>query len=608
MSEISVVVLGDGSPRLAKYLPSEPIGNATDAEELRRILSSVEGDVLLVSADTDISGPYPIEDVCFTGPSRVLMGEGGTAEIRIAGKSVISAGTSQAPLQDFRNRAAGCLRVSADDREALAWALEDVPQGPPGQLWEQVLSLLVMHATAVRPVNASPFVVAQEPVEPDPDPVRTQARRCARGGDGWLSERTVRRMSRHITPIAVKLGLAPTLVTVLSLIVGAAAVGTALIGTRWGYLLTGVLMIVSLVLDCVDGEVARWTHRYSRSGAWLDAVGDRVKEYAVWFAVAWTVGSNEFWLLVIACFVLITAKHFLDYGWSLRYPPWRAQLIDVTPEPDPWAQAGLVPPPRRPPSWRRLFGMPIAERWILIAVLLPLAGPWVAFGALAFLGALSLAYTILTRIRWSHEPISEEMLAPLQALTDPGPLLLALRSRRVQFGAAAALGLVVLLAGALTGGWALWAGYLIALGLYALAYGNGPRGRLGWMTPSVARVTEMLALIALAWQMSAPWVPVFALLAASAWRHYDVIYRYRNQRMAPDTAGWLLMLGVEGRILVAFLLAVTVGVGAWLWFAVYLAVVAVANSLLSWRGVEEQIEQAKQARRDQITQIRGGRP
>lgn len=587
----SVVVLGEGQPRIADHLRvlgAEVAGQARDAIELASVLGHVDGDVLLVDAGADCSGVYPIDDVRSAGGSRVLVGAGGSAQVRVASATVVSAGTSQAPLHDHQDRAGGFLQIAAADRGSLDQAIADLPIGPPGAMWEQLLSLLVMRSVAIGAIDAAPFEIGPDDVGRAADPVGLQARRCARGGDGWLSERTVRRMSRAVTPLAVRWGLAPNTITVISLIAGAAAVGAALSGSRWGYLATSLLMVVSLVLDCVDGEVARWTHRYSTSGAWLDAVGDRVKEYGVWFAVAVAVSQDAFWALVVACLILFTTKHFLDYGWSLRHPPWRPTQVPITDAPDPWYRQGSVPPSVRPPSWRRILGMPIAERWLLIAVLLPVAGPWPAFGVLAVFGALSLAYTVATRIRWSHSPISPVMVARLQAITDPGLLLLWLRPARSGWGAAAAAGLAVMLGAATSGadrGWLLLVGFAVSLGFFALAYGSGPRGRLGWMAPAVARVAEMVSLMAVAWFFGDPrWVAVFVLLAAGAWRQYDVIYRIRNQQVLPDRAAWLLLLGAEGRVLAALVLLLAFGVTAWLWLGVYVAVVALADSAWSWFG------------------------
>ncbi len=336
----TVVVLGEGSPPVAPYLPDLPLVHAADRLDLAEILSLAEGDVVLVDAQLGCSGSFPIDDVCQPGASRVLVADGGTAPVRVAGGLVVSAGTSTAPLADHQGLAAGCLQVVQQDRQTLDQVVQDLDDGPTGRLWERILSGLVMAAVPVKPVLAAPFVVGEGPVVVAADPTGMQARRCARGGDGWLSELTVRRMSRVVTPVAVRLGLAPNTVTLISLVAGAAAVAFALPGTRWGYLLTALFMVVSLVLDCVDGEVARWTHRYSTSGAWLDAVGDRVKEYSIWFAVGWAVGQHG---------LLAADRHHLGAVHGQALPRLRV----VVAVPALAARPGAAEPGPRPLAARR---------------------------------------------------------------------------------------------------------------------------------------------------------------------------------------------------------------------------------------------------------------
>lgn len=580
-----IVVLGTGPLPAADLLPGTPDVHAASPDEVREVLAGAAGDVLLVDPMMGCSAHYPVDDVCQPGRTSVLVGEGGSAPLRVHDGAVASAGTSAAPLHDANSSATGCLQIAEGDLPALADALDRLPRGPRGRLWEQILAILVMSGLTVRAVDATPFRLSDDR-EPPERARHLQALRCARSGDGWLSERTVRRLSPLITPWAVRWGVSPNTVTAASLLAGAAAVAAAATGTRAGYVATAVLMLVSLVLDCVDGEVARWTHRYSRAGGWLDAVGDRVKEYAVWFAVGVAVAQDGFWQLVLACLVLFTAKHFLDYGWSLRHPAWRLHPVAVTGDPDPWYTGGQVPPRVWPPSWRRVLGMPIAERWLLLIVLLPTAGPWAAFAALAAAGAASLLYTVATRIRWSSTPVSPATRAEMEAITDPGPLLLLLRPG-VQWAPAVLPAMLALpVAAAVGGGVALAVGFGAAVALFALGYGRGPRGRLGWFAPAVARTAEMTGLLAVAAAAGVPhhWPAVFAVLAASAWRYYDVIYRIRHQGALPGRAARWLLLGSDGRVGLGLAVALLAGVQGWWWIALYVAVVAVADSLHSWFG------------------------
>jgi phosphatidylglycerophosphate synthase len=94
--------------------------------------------------------------------------------------------------------------------------------------------------------------------------------------DSWFDRRVHRRLSRPLSALAITLGLTPNTVSMASLCVG-------LIGASWlahgsaAAATVGVLLyFVSVILDHVDGEVARLTHAESRLGAlldvWIDAL------------------------------------------------------------------------------------------------------------------------------------------------------------------------------------------------------------------------------------------------------------------------------------------------------------------------------------------------
>jgi archaetidylinositol phosphate synthase len=49
----------------------------------------------------------------------------------------------------------------------------------------------------------------------------------------------------------------------------------------------GLLAVqLSYVLDCADGQLARYRQQFSSIGGWLDQVADRVKEFAIYFSLA----------------------------------------------------------------------------------------------------------------------------------------------------------------------------------------------------------------------------------------------------------------------------------------------------------------------------------
>jgi phosphatidylglycerophosphate synthase len=111
------------------------------------------------------------------------------------------------------------------------------------------------------------------------------ARRTERR-DSYLAALIDRRLSRPVTRLFLRTPLTPSGVTLLSVaagLVGAAGLATTSYATR----VAGVLcLLASIVLDCVDGEVARARLEQSPAGARLDVVGDYVVHLAVFGGLA----------------------------------------------------------------------------------------------------------------------------------------------------------------------------------------------------------------------------------------------------------------------------------------------------------------------------------
>ena len=86
-------------------------------------------------------------------------------------------------------------------------------------------------------------------------------------------------LSARVTPRLVNLKwLHPWMVTVSSTAIGVLA--GVMFGLGWG-LAAGITAVVSQVLDGVDGQLARLTHRQSPSGALLDSALDRYSDGAL---------------------------------------------------------------------------------------------------------------------------------------------------------------------------------------------------------------------------------------------------------------------------------------------------------------------------------------
>ena len=93
--------------------------------------------------------------------------------------------------------------------------------------------------------------------------------------------------ARVIEPIARfldSLGLTPNSVTVLGFLLTAAV---AVVVGRGQFRLAGVLLIITLGTDAIDGTLARLTGSSTRFGAFLDSTLDRWAEVLIFGALVW---------------------------------------------------------------------------------------------------------------------------------------------------------------------------------------------------------------------------------------------------------------------------------------------------------------------------------
>jgi phosphatidylglycerophosphate synthase len=344
-------------------------------------------------------------------------------------------------------------------------------------------------------------------------------RRASRSDDGFLSHFLVRPLSRRLTRRAVHAGVAPATITAVSLALG---LGSAAAYTRGSpaWLLAGsLLLLCSLVVDCVDGEVARYTRTFSALGGWLDVASDRVKEYAVYagLAVGAAVASGQrLWGLALAAMALLVVRHAVDFGFA-------ASPGAETSSESPLARLSASTAGSSALMWaKRAVILPVGERTLVLIVLVPLAGAGVALWVLLGWGLLAGVYTTAGRVGrvWrggTGRPVPRGV-ARLAAQCDCAP---------------------------------------VPAGVLGLSR------RWGWLVPAGSRAAEAAAVAALAWLAAGQALlpGAFALLGVAAFRSYDVVYRQRLAR-AVEPGDGLAWFGWPLRVVIVAAVAVAVAMGA----------------------------------------------
>ncbi|MGH3319084.1 MAG: CDP-alcohol phosphatidyltransferase family protein [Streptosporangiaceae bacterium] len=259
-----------------------------------------------------------------------VVGEGGLGNnpCRLARGLVVSAGSSyhhvNAPNADFT----GALRVAARDAATLGDAADGLAALAEKECLTDACSLLlvglVRAGVAVaardlgslycrRAVDRAGAVAATLALrEVDEERLRLDA--AVKTDDGFFATYFVSPYAKHVARFAARHGLAPNAVTLVSLGVGVAAAACFALGSRVGLVAGALLVQAAFALDCVDGQLARYTRTFSTFGGWLDGVTDRAEEYIVYAGLA--AGATGVWPLAVAALTMQTTRHMIDFGYG----------------------------------------------------------------------------------------------------------------------------------------------------------------------------------------------------------------------------------------------------------------------------------------------------
>ncbi|OEJ34528.1 transferase [Streptomyces subrutilus] len=494
----------------------------------------------------------------------------------------------------------GALTVQPGARGALDKAAA-APGDGAGPYADRLAAAVEASGTAVRRPELGTLVAAVPATAADRDAAvaavaavddeAVRLRTAVKSRDGFFTTFFISPYSRYIARWCARRGLTPNQVTTASLVTALIAAGCAATGDRWGYVAAGVLLLLSFVLDCTDGQLARYSLQYSTMGAWLDATFDRAKEYAFYAGLALGAArhGDDVWALALGAMILMTCRHVVDFSFNEANHDATANTSPTAALSDRLDSVGWT-------VWvRRMIILPIGERWAMIAVLTAVTTPRIVFYALLAGCAFGALYTTAGRVLRSltrKATRTDRAARALADLADTGPLgeLVAGTLRRLPTYTAPAL----LASGAGGAAALLAAAYLLPFGsplllvfagLYALTAGAAVaqplKAPLDWLLPPLFRAAEYGTILILAAKADVPGAlpAAFGLVAAVAYHHYDTVYRIRGGTGAPPH--WLVRTigGHEGRVLVTTVLAAVLATRA-SDFPVALTAMAVAVALV----------------------------
>ncbi len=509
---------------------------------------------------------------------------GGRTAVREERGQVVDAGPAQRLAEAGTGVFGGAVRVARDDVPALVTAARAAAAGqpPPGaagagqpptgaagpsgtatdvagpavdqlfagltaagvRIMAHRVRLLVAHR-----VDDAAGLTGTEAAVAAVDEDRAELRLSVKERDDFFTTYFVSTWSPWVTKACAKLGLSPTGVTILSVGFAVAAAALFATGGRPALVTGAILLYLGFVLDCVDGQLARYTRNFSAWGGWLDTMADRAKEYLVYAGLGWgatAAGVRYGWALAIAAITLQTVRHMTDAWYGVLHDEAARRPKSVgtggggigdrlnAASTRVQADTGSVS------YWlKRTVVFPIGERWALIALAAALFDQRVALLAVLTWGVLAFAYTgalRTLRARFMRVSVLDTVDAVLHR--DDGPLAARLPLLRRP-------------------------------------------GALDWLVPAALRAVEFLFAIAVGLLGGAPLWLIFGYLFVLTLHHYDLVARLEKRQPAPPLHAATLGWEVRSALLALAAIAGFVSIGlATLGF--YLLVLFVASVVLAW--------------------------
>ena len=496
--------------------------------------------------------------------SAALVGkQSDSSDTLVRATQVVSASSASHKPTEANRVFTGAIRLSKKQAPEITKVLEAaIARGAKGHPLDLLLVALVRATVKVDAVElvAAPFARSEdEKVRADTTKAISKIKipmlrlkLANRANDGFFSVFFLRRFSKLLTWAAVKVGATPNQVTLASFAIGLYAAYLFAQGDTWSLIGGAILLQVSIIVDCVDGEIARYTRKFSELGAWLDAITDRVKEYAVFLGLAYGAlvqNGQNLWVLAAVLMAIQTFRHLSDYNFSQVVKARSAEEIPVPvdfmadwdgitaqlEESDSEDKNAYLK--KRIRYWLgKIVIFPIGERWLAISFTAAVGGALLTFTALPLLALFSMVWVYRMRITKT----------------------LAMAKTRIQSAVISRQ---------------------LDLGLKAKPLLT----RFDWLEPSLIRALELGALIAL-FALTGNFegnfgIASFVILFSIAFHHYDNLYRSMQNEKKPK---WLsvLGLGVPGRIILlvsATLLGLNLAV-----FAIYFSVLFLVASSFQW--------------------------
>ena len=499
------------------------VDQGTKISDVLAAFQSSNQDLLLVDVNTVVTKPHL--ELLTDYPRMVttaLVSKLKNGETRVSQGRITGASSGYHEIGHGNHTFLGIIRLSQTQKAEILEVLSNVKDtNHSGNTIDLILVALVRAAIVIAPaeVAGAPFIRSNNVSERDAtknqiaalNDARLRLKLANRANDGFYSVFFLRKISKLFTWLAVRLKMTPNQVTLISFAIGLLSAYEFSKGNFWAIFAGAVLLQLSIIIDCVDGELARYTRKFSQLGAWLDAITDRIKEYLVFFALAYGAAKNgrDLWIPAMGMMLFQTFRHLSDYNFARinKIRSSHLEPLDFNLKNDGFVSVEREKKTRLEYWSKKALQFPIGERWLVISASSVIGGAAFTFTIMPILSLISIALVFRGRfiktITWPKDRVNKNLIDDqLDSIKN-----------------------------------------------------KSSTNRFDWLEPSLLRLLEGAIFIELAVVTNLDRSVIFLLLFAILFNHYDNMYRALQGERKPT---WLSIAGgyIFGRLLL---------IALWIW-------------------------------------------
>ena len=136
--------------------------------------------------------------------------------------------------------------------------------------------------------------------------------------DGLVDKYFNRPIGRPLSRLLIRTPITPNTISITAIIIGIVSAFSFAFGTYKSMIVGALLLQLSAIIDCIDGDVARVVFKETPVGKWIDFAGDQIVHVGVFAGIALGVAKSSRGPEVLWLGVSAVVGALLSFGVVLR--------------------------------------------------------------------------------------------------------------------------------------------------------------------------------------------------------------------------------------------------------------------------------------------------